>query len=581
MDAVDEIKTRLSIEDVIAEYVQLKRAGRNFKGLSPFTSEKTPSFVVSPEKQIWHDFSSGRGGDVFTFVQEVEGLDFKGALELLARKAGVDLDQYRGGKKGGGPNKERLYKLCELAVRFYQVQFSKSKLALEYVFKQRQFSKETALAWQFGYAPNTGSALVDFAKSKGFTPAEIKQAGLTNRFGSDFFRGRLMIPLHDASGRPVGFTARQLDMTDEKAPKYINTSQTPLYDKSRHVFGLHLAKVAIRKNNFVVLAEGNLDVVASHQAGVAQCVATAGTALTEHQLKALSRFTGDIRLSFDADRAGIEATERAIPIASKVGVSLSVISVPAGKDPDELIREDVASWQKVVSEPTYAFDWLMEYYQRQLDLASAQGKRKFSDIIIGVVRGLSDEVEREHYVQKIATVIGSTPEAVRSKLTQQAPKKVLKKATVRPQQTDAHTLERIKTQNKLMTLLLLQPRLRDLLTDLQPIFLPEESAQKLLAFLQAQPDFIGSADQVEELRSIGDYVKILTLQYEELYQGLELLELRYEAERQQMSLVEQYVKTEKEPIRQALARATGREEAELLAKDKTLTELLHRFRGGH
>jgi DNA primase len=179
MDAVDEVKQRLSIEDVISEYVPLKRAGRNWRGLSPFSNEKTPSFMVSPEKQIWHDFSSGKGGNMFSFVMEVEGVDFKGALELLARKAGVDLEQYRTAPRRGGPNKERLHELLELAAKFYQVQFSKNKTALEYVLKKRQFSKETALEWRLGYAPNNGSALVEYAKTKGFTEAEIKQAGLS------------------------------------------------------------------------------------------------------------------------------------------------------------------------------------------------------------------------------------------------------------------------------------------------------------------------------------------------------------------------------------------------------------------
>src|SRR3982750_3774633 len=164
MDAVDEVKSRLSIEDVVSEYVPLKRAGRNWKGLSPFSSEKTPSFMVSPEKQIWHDFSSGKGGNMFSFVMEVEGLDFKGALELLARKAGIDIEQYRTSPQRGGPNKERLYALLELSAKFYQVQFSKNQTALGYVFKKRALTKDTALEWRIGYSPNNGSALVKFAK---------------------------------------------------------------------------------------------------------------------------------------------------------------------------------------------------------------------------------------------------------------------------------------------------------------------------------------------------------------------------------------------------------------------------------
>src|SRR6185295_5959889 len=201
--------------DVVSRYVELKRAGRNWRGLSPFNSERTPSFMVSPEKQIWHDFSSGKGGNIFSFVMEVEGVDFKGALELLARKSGVDLEQYRGSPSRRGPDKERLYELLELSTKFYQVQFSKNKSTLEYVFKKREFSKETALEWRLGYSPNNGSALVDYAKTKGFTEQEIKNAGLSARAYrggiQDMFRGRLMVPLQDPQGRVIGFTARLLN----------------------------------------------------------------------------------------------------------------------------------------------------------------------------------------------------------------------------------------------------------------------------------------------------------------------------------------------------------------------------------
>ena len=207
MDAVEEIKSRLSIEDVIGEYVELKRAGRNFKGLSPFTSEKSASFMVSPEKGIWHDFSSGRGGDMFSFIQEAEGTDFKGALELLARKAGVDLEKYQTGKSRGGPKKERLHEALEAATRFYQVQLKGSKPALEYLLGKRGYSKETLLEFRLGYSPDTGDALTSYLRKQGFTEQEIIAAGLaTKRYQgvSDMFRGRIMVPLADGFGKVVG-----------------------------------------------------------------------------------------------------------------------------------------------------------------------------------------------------------------------------------------------------------------------------------------------------------------------------------------------------------------------------------------
>ena len=327
-DAVEEIKSRLSIEEVVGGYVELKRAGRNLKALSPFAAEKTASFMVSPEKQIWHDFSSGRGGNMFSFVMEMEGVDFKGALEILARKAGVDLDQYR---RGGGNSavKKRMSEALELAARYFQQALLKSAMAKDYVVKKRQFNKQSLTEFRIGYAPNSFDGLTKQLMKRGFTRDELTKAGLsTPRLGGlgDMFRGRLTIPLKDPQGQVIGFTARIL-VEDPNAPKYFNTPQTLLYDKGRHVFGLSEAKQAIRDAGYVVMVEGNLDVVSSHQAGIKQVVATAGTALTEHHLKALSRFTNDLRIAFDQDKAGLKATERAIVLASKVGVRLGVVDV--------------------------------------------------------------------------------------------------------------------------------------------------------------------------------------------------------------------------------------------------------------
>jgi DNA primase len=585
MDAVDEVKQRLAIEDVIGEYVQLKRAGRNWKGLSPFSNERTPSFVVSPEKQIWHDFSSGKGGDMFSFVMEVEGLDFKATLEHLARKAGVDMEQFQTkGSDKRGPSKERLHAALD-AAHFYQVQFSKNKLALEYVFKKRQFTKQTALEWKLGYSPNTGTALVDFLKSKKFTDEEIKQAGLSAqryRGLADMFRGRLMIPLQDAQGKVIGFTARAL--TDDKdAPKYINTPQTPLYDKSRHIYGLHLAKETIRKSQFVVIAEGNLDVIASHQAGVRQVVATAGTALTEPHLKALSRFTGDIRLAFDADKAGLNATERAIPIASRVKVSLSIITIPSGKDPDELIKQDPKIWQQVITQHEYALDWLMERYKKLLNIASAEGKRRYSDVLLPVVRALNDPVEQDHYMVAIAEAIGVSKEALGKKLDQtlatDQPTRQ-KRIKIQPVLTDKQTLEQTRLQDRFLGLTLMQPKLRDYLDPIETEMFTNDQAKTLLAFLKAHPDFTGQPEKAKELQSLADYVKIEALQYEELYQGLELTELHYEAARLQARLVEQFVKTQKTKL---VAEMDGADEAateRLLIQVKQLDELLKLTSGG-
>ncbi|MGH7142106.1 MAG: DNA primase [Candidatus Saccharimonadales bacterium] len=581
MDAVDEIKARLSIEDVIGGYIQLKHAGRNWKGISPFTNEKTPSFIVSPEKQIWHDFSSGKGGDMFSFVMEVEGLDFKSALELLARRAGVDLEQYRRDTRGNGPNKTRLRDLLELSVKFYQLHFSKHRPALEYVLQKRKFSKATALTWRLGYSPAGGNALIDFLKSKGFSELEMKQAGVSSRRYSgigDMFRGRLMIPLQDPFGEVIGFTARLL-VEDPSAPKYINTPQTVLYDKSRHVFGLHLAKEAIRKDQYVVVTEGNLDVIASHQAGSSQVVAVAGTALTEQHLKILSRQVKDIRLCFDADRAGLAATERAIPIASQVGVSLSIIDIPAGKDPDELIQDNPKLWQKVITEHTYALDWLMELYKKELNIESAPGKRQFTDRLLPLVNRLSDSVEQDHYMTSIAAAIGINREALTKKLaTFPADKKIRKQQKMPSIKLDLEQIEYSKLQDHFLALMLIQPKLRDHLAFISPEMLSKPEAKQLLSSLLASQKLNNSAK--DQLQQIDDYVKILTLEYEELYQDIESSELEYEATRLQIRLVEAYVKHQKQKLAVELESTSEARTGLLLKKVKQLDALLKSVTGG-
>jgi DNA primase len=579
MDAVAEVKARLSIEDVVAEYVQLKRAGRNFKGLSPFGNEKTPSFVVSPEKQIWHDFSSGKGGDMFTFIQEVEGLDFKETLELLARKAGVDLDQFKGKSTGNNKQKDRLYEVLDISAKFYQAQLRGSKMALEYLLSKRAFTKETVLKFRLGYSPNTGNALINFLKTKKFTQEEAQAAGLiTQRRGGwgDMFRGRVMVPLSDAQGRVVGFTARILEDNPE-APKYINTPSTLLYDKGRQAYGLHLAKEAIRKQKFGVVVEGNLDVIASHQARIENVVAAAGTALTEAHLKDLGRYAPDIRFAFDSDKAGIAATERAIPLAQKVGVKVSIITIPNGKDPDELVRKDPKLWQDAIEKHQYAVDWLIGKYMGLLDKATGSDKIAFTDALTGTIRKLENGVEKDHYITEVAKILGVKREVIEGKIKWEIevqPRLKTVKASTSAKKEPKEIVERRKSEQRLLSLLLMQPKLRIEAQMVRPKMLTSPEAQALLNFLAEHPDFEGSTKEVQELQSIGDYVKITVLQFEELYRNLEYIELHNEVTRLQERLVDMYVKDQKQRVRKAMETASDTDTRKLLEADKRLNDLL-------
>jgi DNA primase len=580
MDAVEDVKARLAIEDVVGEYVQLKRAGRNFRGLSPFTAEKTPSFMVSPEKQIWHDFSSGKGGNIFSFVMEVEGIDFKTVLELLARKAGIDLTQYNSSIPGRNAKlKERMYEALELATKFYQVQFSKNKTALEYIFNKRKFTKQVVLDFRLGYAPNTGTALRAYLNKKGFNDNELQQAGLVTknyRQPADMFRSRLMIPLSDGQGRVIGFSSRILD-ENPNAPKYLNTPQTLLYDKSRNVYGLHLAKEAIRKGGYVVIAEGNLDVIASHQVDVKQVVATAGTAVTEEHLKILRNLTSDIRFAFDKDQAGQNATERAIPIASKVGVNLSVIDVGEAKDPDELIRKNPEEWQKAIDSPIYALDWLIESYKSQIDISSAIGKRKFSDIILPVVGKLTDAVEQDHYLSKLSDLLQISKEALLSKVDKVSSNSNvrLKKQKNVPRALNKTEVEQIKNQDQLLAVALIDSKMRKYIGPITEEMLLGDNPKIILGFLKNNMDFHGDPLMEEALNNSLDYVKMLMLQYEALYQNLDETELDYESKRLQDRLITKYVKQQKDLLSIAMQKADASETQKLLNQAKNLDILLN------
>jgi DNA primase len=523
MDAVEEIKSRLAVEDVIADYVQLKRSGRNLKGLSPFQAEKSPSFMVSPEKGIWHDFSSNKGGNMFSFIMEMEGVDFRGALEILARKAGVELEAY-GKSRSNSKLKERLADALDLATKYFQQNLVKNPGSLEYLVGKRGFTKEIIIGFRLGYAPLSDTGLVSALMKRGFTEEEIIKAGLgVQRYRglSDMFRGRIMVPLMDQMGGPIGYTARQL-VDDPNSPKYFNSPQTLLYDKSRHIFALSQAKDAIRSSKFVVVVEGNLDVISSHQAGVKQCVATAGTAVTEHHLKGLSKFTGDIRFCFDQDVAGLNATERAIELAQGLDIKLSVIDIQDAKDPDELIQRDQSLWHEAIAKPIYAMDWLLERYKKLYDITSANGKKQYSDHIMRAIRKLTDSVEQEHYLDKLAQITDVSGEAIRSKFIQR--ESIDTKPQLKRSKVNESDIKHDNTayQDQLLGLLLMYPLTRRIFETLEfePSFSTPER-QYIFEFVATNPQTTITAELPDDLQSVKDYVNIMLLKAEELYQNLD------------------------------------------------------------
>lgn len=551
-DAKEEVRARLNIEDVIGEYVQLKRAGRSLKGLSPFTDERTPSFMVSPEKQIWHDFSSGKGGDIFTFVMLVEGMDFRQALEHLARKAGMDLSLFSHGDGRTAKRRARAREALKLAANFYQQNLVKNSVALEYAVKKRRLNRQTIGDFVIGYAPDQGDVLTKALEKRGFSRRELADAGLVNRFGGDLFRGRMMVALSDSSGEVVGFTGRIIH-DDPPAPKYLNTPQTLLFDKSRHIFGLYQAKEAIRKSDAAVIVEGNLDVVSSHQAGIKNVVATAGTAMTLQHLKALSRLAGRIRVAFDGDRAGVSATERAINLAQEIGVELEVVSLPDGvKDPDELIQKDAALWQAAVERAQPAVDWVIARHAEMENLATAEGKRRFSTTALRIVRGLKDPVEQEHYLAVISKETGASLAALRAKLgaERSTPPAQLKKPKI---EKATPSKPRDELADIIVGLALSQPSTRRWVGALEAASL-DEPARAVVTALQAEP-LLDIEKLPRPLQKFEQYVKIVQLKSERRYMDWEPEALDSEMARLVKQLIRKHRDTKKQQLLEDLREA--------------------------
>lgn len=572
MDAVGDIKQRLLIEDVVADYMELKRAGRNFKALSPFTNEKTPSFIVSPDKQIWHDFSSNKGGDMFTFIEEVEGVDFKEALELLARKAGVDLSRYQKSGGMGAKKKQQLEVALTHAARYYQKQLLGNKEALAYVTQKRQFRRKAIEDFLIGYAPQSSDALTRFLKDKGVTDSTLTTTGLAVKRSNrlvDMFRGRVLVALADRQGRVVGFTGRKL-RDEQNGPKYINTPQTPLYDKSNHVFGLHLAKQAIREEDLAIVVEGNLDVVSAHQFGSKNVVATAGTALTALQLRQLKHLSSNVAFAFDSDRAGLQATLRAIPIAQKEDMRLSIMALPEGSDPDDLIKDDPKRWQQVIEDRMYAIDWVIEYYAKQFDLNSAEGKSRFSKAILDVLKTVTDPVEQDHYLQVIAERTHVEAEAVRRLFTRiRGKEKPRAKRAIK-----ASVVEQLPhmeiVEDTLLALCLKFPQSRYALEQIDPDDFDGDQRTRIAHILCSTRQ---SADDLmeSELKKEENFVKILQLKAEEQFGAWTESDVNVEADRLALRLMK--LKTEQN--QQQLSRAIR--EAEARGDHETAKQLLEQW----
>ena len=421
---LQELAERNPIEEVVGEYVALtKRSGQNLFGLCPFHSEKTPSFSVSPSKQIYHCFGCGKGGSVINFIMEIERLSFPEAVEFLARRAGMAIPEQ--GNDQGRERRARLYELNREAARFFYSQLATGEgaAAVEYM-QRRQISVRTARNFGLGYAPDTWESLTHAMKEKGYTERELVTAGLAKngkRGGTyDAFRGRLMFPVIDVRGNVVAFSGRVLG---DGEPKYLNSPDTPVFSKSHNLFGLNLAKKS--KAGYIILVEGNIDVVSLHQAGFDSAVASLGTSLTSEQAQLLSRYTKKVVICYDADNAGRKAAQRAIPILDKLGLDIRVVTVPGAKDPDEFIKSSGAeAFRALIEDSENGMEYRLQSAAAGFDMGTDDGKVGYLKEAAGIIAALPDPVSREVYSMRVAEQCSVAVEAVRDAVNQDRRRKI-------------------------------------------------------------------------------------------------------------------------------------------------------------
>lgn len=433
---VEQIKERLSILDVVGGYVQLQKAGRHFKGKSPFTNEKTPSFFVSPERNMYYCFSSGKGGDIFTFIQEVEGVDFKGALKILAERAHIELVPENPQKRS---ERETLYALLDTAATYF-ADTLRGHPDIHAYLAQRGVSDQSIAKWRIGYIPDQWRLLKDHLAQRGFSEAMMLRSGLVKRSEEgntlyDVFRGRVLFPIADASGRVVAFSGRTMS-TDPALPKYVNSPETELYEKSHTLFGYDKAKQGIRTYDFSLIVEGQFDLVLAHQAGFTNTVAISGTALSQQHVSLLERLSKRVVLALDADRAGINSVKRSAEILLGRGMDVKVARMQEGKDPADLVAEDPGLLKHAVRDAETVIEFLIAVLKAEArDLRAF--KLRVRDEVLPFVARIPDRIDREHFEAVVSEALSTTKDAVHYEV-----ERIIHDAVAAPRAPTATTAEK-------------------------------------------------------------------------------------------------------------------------------------------
>jgi len=424
--SVDQIKSRIDIISLVSSYIKLDKAGASWKGRCPFHNEKTPSFFVSPGRESYYCFGCGASGDIFTFVEEFEGLDFKGALRLLADRAGVELEAYSPEKKEAESEKEKLFRVMEEATKFFENNLVGNKDGEEYL-RSRGVSDKTIKDFRIGYAILDWRKLYDHLRSMGFTDGEIERAGLAKKPEDagkamyDRFRGRIIFPISDSSGRIIAFSGRLL-VDDGKSAKYLNSPETPIFNKSSVLFGIDKAKDSIRKNNFSILVEGQMDLVLSHQAGFKNTVASSGTAMADsvlskeniiNNLGLVCRLSKNIVLAYDADKAGVNAANRFAKIALSLGMDVKVAGMKEGMDPADIIsKEGPDAWRESIRNSKHFIPFMLERILKEASADSRKAGIMIKERLLPFVNDLDSAIEQSHFIKLISDKSGVSEKAL-------------------------------------------------------------------------------------------------------------------------------------------------------------------------
>lgn len=499
MDQVEEVKQKTDIVSLINEYVLLKKAGRNFKANCPFHQEKTPSFIVSPELQIYKCFGCAETGDVFSFLEKQDGMDFAEALRFLAERVGVKLKSFKSGEES---EKEKLYSLNYNTNNYYQyflLKHSVGKKALDYLKNNRGLKEETIKAFKMGFSPNVRGVIKKFlVDKKKFYPKDIEKAGTIYFSGNeivDRFRGRVTFPLFDHRGNIVGFSGRILPWEGKELAKYINSPETPIYHKSNVLFGLNFSKEEIKKAGYAIVTEGELDVVSPWQAGFKNIIAIKGSALTEEQVRLLYRFTKRIVLALDSDIAGDMAARRGIVIAQKQGFEITVARFGKFKDPDDVVRADPKYFEQCIKEAVGVWDFLIDSVFEKNDSKTGEGKQKISNEIVPILASIPDKIVQAHYIEIVSRKLNVPPEAVYEQVegTKDTFKKDEEKIVTLPKKLEK--TRRQLVEERLLTLAFqAEPEvlLNQKILNLVQTPLPKRLLEEYISFFQKEKTFSSS-----------------------------------------------------------------------------------------